>query len=128
MGDFDCDGIDDIVMVGGMTDPYVLQLSDDAGGIAASHSLTDLGLAPLGTSGSFVVPADFNADGTLDLATTSTAGMSVLLGDGAGGFPERQDLGPETYPPPRRALDLVGSPHPELLVGEYDELRLLRWY
>ena len=42
---------------------------------------------PVGPSPQALVSADFNNDGHLDLATANTAGsVSVLLGDGAGGF------------------------------------------
>src|SRR5262245_50609292 len=43
---------------------------------------------PVGPSPRAVVTADFNNDGHLDLATANTGGntVSVLLGDGRGGF------------------------------------------
>ena len=43
---------------------------------------------PVGTGPQAVVTADFNNDGSLDLATANSGGntVSVLLGDGLGGF------------------------------------------
>lgn len=41
---------------------------------------------PVGTSPLAVVAADFNNDGHLDVATANSGGVSVLPGDGAGGF------------------------------------------
>jgi hypothetical protein len=41
---------------------------------------------PVGTNPLALVTADFNNDGDLDVATTNSGGISVLLGDGAGGF------------------------------------------
>src|SRR5687767_7589803 len=43
---------------------------------------------PTGVSPQAIVSADFNNDGRLDLATANydSADISVLLGDGAGGF------------------------------------------
>src|SRR6476659_10170626 len=41
---------------------------------------------PVGANPLDLVTADFNNDGDLDVATANSGGISVLLGDGAGGF------------------------------------------
>ncbi|MEZ5125280.1 MAG: VCBS repeat-containing protein [Thermoleophilia bacterium] len=69
-----------------------------------------------------VVVADFNHDGRLDLATAnsgtwSTVGatLSVLLGDGAGGFGSRRDLTTGAYPCAVAAGDLNGDESDDLV-------------
>jgi hypothetical protein len=83
-GDFDDDGHLDLATahLGGAV---VVLLGDGAGGFApASGSPLTVSLNPFA-----IVAADVNADGDLDLVTGSifkTSDVTVLLGDGAGGF------------------------------------------
>lgn len=89
-GDFNGDGIPDLVLVG-QTAPnptgtaMTLLLGNGSGGFSAS---TGSPIAIGGATAVAVAVGDFNADGFEDLAVADDNGsaVAVLLGDGSGGF------------------------------------------
>ncbi|HJQ31635.1 MAG TPA: FG-GAP-like repeat-containing protein [Pyrinomonadaceae bacterium] len=88
VGDFNGDGKMDAAVAHFSFNPskVSLHLGDGKGGLRLAQSF-DVGADPRS-----LLAADFNRDGKLDLATVNTGGgntastVSVLLGDGAGGF------------------------------------------
>ncbi len=77
---------------------------------------------PVGRSPDDVAIADFDADGAPDLAVTSmAAGMvSILLGDGDGGFTRVQDVAAGASPDAVAAADLDGDGIPDLVAANRD--------
>jgi hypothetical protein len=83
LGDFNNDGIPDLAFIGGPSNSYALEilLGNGTGGFAAAGSPIPLSSEPVAST-----VADFNGDGKMDLAVTTSTGTSVLLGNGSGGF------------------------------------------
>ena len=84
VGDFNGDGIQDLVTANQSSNNVTVLLGNGTGGFtAASGSPFAVGSVP--TS---IVVADFNGDGMQDLATVNQSdnAATVLLGNGAGGF------------------------------------------
>lgn len=130
-GDFDEDG--DLDLVVPVADAFwengnrvVLFVNDGSGAFSAAGSFT-VGTAPTG-----VVAADFDGDGHLDVATANRqslqpdGSLSVLLGDGNGGFGTAA-----TYTVDERAFklaagDLDGDGSPDLAVAhEWQQVSVL---
>ncbi len=111
VGDFDGDGADDVAVAnagtGAMTpSPFLALLPGDGDGSFSPGLYTATDGRP-----EFVVSADFNGDGKLDLAaadTSSAEQIQVLLGDGHGHFAAHVD-----YP-------MGGWPASSLAVGDFD--------
>jgi hypothetical protein len=103
VGDLNGDGILDVAATGGNYTSAVWVLLGDGKGGFSPPPYMDLGLQ-LGadTYGSVITIGDFNGDGNLDLAMVNSAStVSVLLGDGLGGFatnPNSFSLGTESGP------------------------------
>ena len=115
--DFDQDGTDDVVAV-----------EPTAYGNSPPSALTVVLSPPTGGSAEFatgsgptrVVLSDVDKDGHLDAVTTNFASnqLSILWGDGAGGFPARTDL-PTGNGPEAVAIALLDAdPWPDLVVSE----------
>ena len=84
VGDFNGDGKPDLVTANYAGDNVTVLLGDGAGGFTAAPG------SPFaaGTTPASVAVGDFNGDGKPDLVTANTGGnnVTILLGDGAGGF------------------------------------------
>jgi hypothetical protein len=72
----------------------------------------------VGTSPIEVTKADFNSDGKLDLAVTNqnSNNVSVLLGDGKGGFGEALNFAVGTFPSGLTSADFDGDRKSDLAV------------
>lgn len=83
-GDFDGDGFMDLAMPNELSDD-VRMMKNDGTGLYSSFSVFPL---PNGNTPSPNEGADFNGDGKLDLAVGNAGNdqLSILLGDGSGGF------------------------------------------
>ncbi|HUR29648.1 MAG TPA: VCBS repeat-containing protein [Planctomycetota bacterium] len=78
---FDSDGVRDIVVTQGGLAPALFFHGTGGGAFAPVASI------PLPTNGATLIsPADFDADGKLDFALASTQELSIMRGDGLGGF------------------------------------------
>lgn len=68
-------------------------------------------------------PADFNADGAVDLALANTQGdsVSILLGDGAGGFASHQLVGVGVRPRGLAVLDVDGDGDVDIANTNHDD-------
>lgn len=85
MGDLNGDGNLDIAVTNGLLDPTVsILFGDGAGGFALPAVAVAVGASP-----NSVAIGDLNGDGALDLVTANPGpanNVSILLGDGSGGF------------------------------------------
>jgi hypothetical protein len=95
--DLDDNGDKDIVVVGGRGSDYVSRFL--GGGDGTFYGRVDFATGPRPNS---VDAADFNLDGFADVAVAnwslddaSLATMTILYGDGSGGFPGKQDFVPQ---------------------------------
>jgi hypothetical protein len=85
-------------------------------GLAQTLSFVKAKNYTVGTNPVFVVAGDFNNDSAVDLAIVNTINkkVSILLGDGAGGFPKPS--GSNTYPEFSVGKSPLGA-----AVGDFDE-------
>jgi hypothetical protein len=100
VGDFNKDGNPDILTASQTQKKYAIALGNGSGGFAAPVTSVagslDYFVGSVG-SNTFGV-GDFNGDGNLDLAATTfrssptTSGISILLGNGSGGFTLKSTL------------------------------------
>jgi hypothetical protein len=95
-GDFNEDGKTDLLVTNGGTSSVSFLAGDGAGGFAAPVNFT------VGSSPRSVAVGDFNGDSKLDVAvanygSSSASTISILLGNGAGGFAPANNIaaGPE---------------------------------
>ncbi len=84
VGDFNADGKLDLAIANAGSNDVTVLLGDGAGGFTAAPGSP----FPVGSTPDSIAAWDFNADGKLDLAIANAGSNSVtlLLGDGAGGF------------------------------------------
>jgi Bacterial Ig-like domain (group 3)/FG-GAP-like repeat len=84
VGDFNGDGLPDIAVANVYDSTINVLINDGSGGFTSNPSTT----YAVGQNPSWIGTADFNHDGTLDLAVVNTTSNNVTLlqGDGLGGF------------------------------------------
>jgi FG-GAP-like repeat len=110
LGDFNGDGRSDLAVLDKDLSVSVM-LGDTAGGLTLAAG-SPIPVRSSGTSGGeMLATADFNGDGKLDLAITDPqhSELSVLLGDGAGGFSATGS----TFPIP-------GGPEAPIVTGDFN--------
>jgi len=128
VGDFDGDGADDVAVAnagtGAMTpSPFLAVLPGDGDGSFSPGLYTATDGRP-----EFVVSADFNGDGKLDLAAADTSSadqIQVLLGDGHGHFAARVDYPMGGWPASSLAVgDFNADGDPDLAAGAFGYVRV----
>ena len=94
MGEFNSDGSADLAVANSDSDTTSILLGDGAGSFARVAEIA-VGRAP-----EFVIATDLNSDGAADLAVANSgngnpadSSVSILLGDGLGGFTRLPDVG-----------------------------------
>jgi len=114
--DLDRDGRLDLAVASAKSTHVAVLLADAAGGVRTT--LQEAGTAPFA-----VAAADLDGDGFVDLAVANetNAGerrgdVTVLYGDGTGGFPRRLTLAAGTYPADVEIADLDGDGRRDLAV------------
>ena len=108
VGDFNGDGILDIVgVINAVAGSVNILLGDGSGGFTASASI------PVGSAPYSVAVGDFNGDGILDLAVANSASntVTILRGNGSGGFAQF---------PGQPATVAVGSTPHSVVRGDFD--------
>lgn len=115
VGDFNHDNKPDLAVAGGLAAGGFAHvfLGDGAGGFGP---MTDFAA---GGGPDYVVAANLNGDGNLDLvvANGSSANVSVLLGNGAGGFGAKTDFDSGRAPSSIAVADFNGDNNTDLAVG-----------
>ena len=113
--DFNRDGILDLAVANNADNTLLILLGNGAGGFTVHVTLP----VPTGSRPSPLVVADFNGDGFADLAAGngSTASISVLLGDGTGGFAAATSVAVGTLPLAMAVGDFNGDHYPDLAVA-----------
>ena len=115
VGDFNRDGKSDLVTANARSNDVSVLLGDGSGGFAPAASF---GVGPVPTS---VAVADFNGDGKPDLATVASNGvsstLSVLLGDGNGGFGPASSLAIDSSATSLAVGEFNGDGKPDLAMN-----------
>jgi uncharacterized protein (TIGR03437 family) len=108
VGDFNGDGIKDLVTANTASNNVTVLLGNGSGGFTAAPGSP----FAVGTNPESVVVADFNGDGIQDLATANfnSDNVTVLLGNGTGGF----------TPAPGSPF-AVGAKPDSLVVGDFNK-------
>jgi hypothetical protein len=107
-GDFDGDSIDDVAVMDLASPDIVVHLSGagNAGPVKV----------PAGARQTAIEAGDVDADGSLDLAVSSSEATRVLFGDGKGRFPRERSLQPAIAPDLRLA-DVDGDGRVDLIAS-----------
>lgn len=122
--DFDGDGIADLAVANAGSSSVSVLLGSGTGDFAPAVDF------PVGPSPASIVSADFNDDGNADLATindhpccspsTGEDSVSLLLGDGRGGFAAKTDLAvPGDVATSLVSTDFNGDGNPDLSIVDY---------
>jgi hypothetical protein len=116
--DVDQDGRDDVVALEGL--PYYPSSGPAALDVVLSSPSGGATEFTTGSGPTRVALADVDGDGNLDAVTTDFTGnqLSILWGDGAGGFPTRTDLSTGNGPESVAIARLDADPWPDLVVSE----------
>ncbi|MEQ8819745.1 MAG: FG-GAP-like repeat-containing protein [Sumerlaeia bacterium] len=107
-GDFNSDGITDLVTANSTFDKVSVLLGNGFGGVGdgtfATHASYHAGNSPRS-----VTTGDFNSDGITDLATAnySSEDVSVLLGNGSGNTGDGTFSAPISYPVEREPVSVI---------------------
>jgi hypothetical protein len=114
VGDFNGDGVPDVVTLNAGTDDLALLLGTGTGGLVDPQAALTV---PTRDKPVAVVAGDFTGDGHLDLAVLNAGSHDVwvYLGDGHGGFQHASTVDAGTAPTGLAFADVNGVP--ELLVG-----------
>jgi hypothetical protein len=114
-GDFNGDGIQDMVVANGGANTISMLLGSGNGNFATKSDFTT------GVGISAVVVGDFNGDGRLDVATSNNTAstVSVMLGNGAGGLGPRLDITCGSSPLRIAAGDLNSDGKLDLVTANY---------
>jgi len=114
-GDINGDGHPDL-LAAGFNDTDIALFSGDGHGGFASPTIIDIGTGVLPRA---IALADVNADGHLDIVTANNESdnVSVLLGDGAGGFAPAQPFAAGTSPVAMAVVDLNADGKPDIVVA-----------
>jgi hypothetical protein len=124
IGDFNGDGNADLAVANGNSDSVSVFLGDGAGGFGPPATF------PVGSGPQSITTADFNEDGRPDLAVATfgelglpnPADVSILLGNGAGGFAPPRNFGigdPGSHPISIAVADFDRDGHADLALGNY---------
>lgn len=112
--DVNADGLRDLLATAWSSDAVILMRGH------AEQYFSEPHFFPVPGGPSSLCVADFNRDGKPDFAVTCRAAneISVWLGDGAGGFTEKNRfVSRGTHPSVIRAADMNGDAHPDIVVG-----------
>lgn len=118
VGDFNGDGLKDIVTVGSISGRGVVsvELNNGDGTYTAGPS------ANTGNSPMDVEVGDFDGDGKEDVVTIAqyyTGGVTVIKGNGDGSFQPYQSYTVATPPTEIQVEDVNGDHHPDLVAGNH---------
>jgi uncharacterized protein (TIGR03437 family) len=114
VGDFDRDGQADLAVANLGDNTITILLGTGNGGFTDATS----GPIAVGTAPSSIAAADFNQDGNLDLAIANTGDdtLTVLLGNGRGGF-EAASYSPLPVESKPESVTIVGNGKPGLAIS-----------
>ena len=132
IGDFNGDGFPDIAVANFGSNTVTVLLNDGTGNFPTINTATVAGIA--NTSANQVTnvqpiaitAADMTNEGVLDLITTNSQGsISVLFGDGEGGFPSQSTIADANGPAQTAAADLNGDGRTDLVTVDRTTLSSL---
>ena len=115
-GDFNSDGLPDLAVANVYDSTITVLINDGSGGFASNPSTT----YSVGQNPSWIGTADFNQDGALDLAIVNTTSnnVTILRGDGLGGFAplSGSPFATLSYPVSAALGDFNGDGKPDIAV------------